>query len=56
MYGQGLRPPQFKFNNLLNEHFPKLIYFAKVFCNVKTGKVEVNIAPIEKWYSKWLRL
>ena len=32
---------QYKFNNLFDEQYPKLIVF-KVYCRVKTGKVEVN--------------
>ena len=39
--GRG-EPPQFKFNNLLNKHFPYLIYFLKLFCRIKTDEVEVN--------------
>ena len=38
---RGSRPPQFKFNELFNEHFPSL-FFSKVFCRVKTGEEEVN--------------
>ena len=37
---RGRRTPQFKFNNLLNEHFPGY-FFKSIFC-VKTGEVEVN--------------
>ena len=37
---RGLRPPQLKFNNLLNAHFPS--YFFKSILCVKTGEVEVN--------------
>ena len=33
------RPSQLKFNNLFNDHFPKLIF---LFCRVKTGEVEVS--------------
>ena len=41
MYDQGAQAPQFKFNNLFKEHFPKL-FFSKVFYRGKTGKVEVD--------------
>ena len=37
---RGPRTPQFKFNNLFNEHFPG--YFFKCILCIKTGKVEVN--------------
>ena len=30
MYDQGARTPQFKFNNLFNEHFPQLIFFKSI--------------------------
>ena len=36
----GPKTPQFKFNNLFNEHFPS--YFFKSILCVKTGEVEVN--------------
>ena len=45
MNDEGSRSSQFKFNNLFNEHFPKLIYFSKVFCRVKTVEVEVDCHP-----------
>ena len=53
MYGRGPRLPQFKLNNLFNEHFPlaNFFFFASILC-VKTGEVEVIV--IEKWYSRWL--
>ena len=39
---RGPRPPQFKFNNLINEHFPLPNFFSKVFFRVKTGEEDVN--------------
>ena len=41
---RGPRTPQFKFNNLFNEHFPSC-FFKSILC-VKTGEVE-------KWYNYW---
>ena len=46
------RLPHFKFNNLLNEHFP-LLFFKSVLC-VKSGEVEVN--RYSKWYNRCLCL
>ena len=37
---RGPRTPQFKFNNLFNEHFPS--YFFKSILCVKTVEVEMN--------------
>ena len=31
MYNGGIRPSQFKFNNLINEHFHQLIFFKSIF-------------------------
>ena len=45
------RPPQFKFNDLFNEHFP-ILFFSKVYCRVKTGEVEVNV--INKWDNRMM--
>ena len=55
MLGQGAQAPQLKFNGLLNQHFPWLI-FLSILC-VKTGEVKVNYwIVIEKWYNRRLRL
>ena len=41
MYSQEAQAPQFKFNNLFNEHFPWLIFFQKyiVAQNWQGGKI-----------------
>ena len=40
MYDQEPQAPQFKFNNLLNEHFSKIIFFFKSIFSVKTSEVD----------------
>ena len=35
---KGPRPPQFKFNNSFNEHFPSSLFFSKVFCRQAIDK------------------
>ena len=43
MARSGPRPPQLKFNDLFNEHFPLLTFLKSILLR-KTGEVEVN------WY------
>ena len=40
MLDLGARPPQFKFNNLLNKHFSKLIFVVKSFLSRKNWQGE----------------
>ena len=50
MYDQGPSPPQFKFNNLLNKHFPLLTFFQKYFVLEKLLRWIV----IRSWCNRWL--
>ena len=38
MFARGPRPPQLKFNDSFNQHFPWLILKKSILC-VKTGEV-----------------
>ena len=35
---RGPKPPQFKFNNMVNKNFPRLFFFSKVFFRMKLAR------------------